>query len=272
MATYAVGDIQGCYSALKELLDSVDFSPSRDTLWAAGDLINRGPENLNTLNYLHSLGDAFKCVLGNHDLHFLAVAKGSQQLKRKDTIQDLLTAKNHQTLVDWLLQQPLIHHDDHLNITMVHAGIPPIWSLKEALERGEEVQKVLKSKHAKVFFDNMYGNTPNIWHKKLNGAERLRIITNYFTRMRFCDAEGQLELETKTGPQQAPKGFAPWFSYRDHKIKKKTVIFGHWASLEGNTNTDHFIALDTGCVWGGALTMLNLKTKEKIFIDCDCNL
>ena len=271
MTTYAVGDIQGCYSSLQALLQEVNFSPSRDTLWAAGDVINRGPESLKTLRYLYKLGTSFKMVLGNHDLHFLAVASGQQSAKRKDTLDEVYDAKDVQTLVRWLQQQPLIHRDKELGYTMVHAGIPPQWSVKEALAYAEEVHKVLRGKHASDFFAAMYGNEPEIWSDNLKGTTRLRVITNYLTRMRFCNSEGRLELTTKTEADSAPQGYAPWFTYKHHKAKDKKILFGHWAALMGETGVDNFIALDTGCVWGGELTLFDLQRKEKISISCECD-
>ncbi len=262
MATYAVGDLQGCLSPLKALLKHVTFSPENDRLWLAGDLVNRGPDSLETLRFVKNLKDAVTVVLGNHDLHLLAAARGFRKLSSKDTLQPILDAPDRDELLNWLQKQPLVHYDKKLGYTMVHAGIPPIWELKKALKLSQEVEHILQGPDANTFFANMYGNTPDIWHKELQGPDRWRLITNYFTRMRFCNPEGKLELETKTGPDTSPEGFAPWFSHANHKCAKKKIIFGHWAALQGNTGKDNFIGLDTGCVWGGSLTMMRLEDES----------
>ncbi|NRB65710.1 MAG: symmetrical bis(5'-nucleosyl)-tetraphosphatase [Saprospiraceae bacterium] len=270
MTTYAVGDIQGCFDSLVALLELVDFSASRDTLWVAGDLINRGPKNLETLLFLENLGDSCKIVLGNHDLHFLATQSGLYKRKPKDTFHDILDSQHSAFLADWLKQQPLVYFDEHLNYLMVHAGIPPQWSRKQALKRAKEVSQALRTA-ALSFYSAMYGNTPEKWQSTLTGNTRLRMITNYFTRMRFCTSKGKLELKTKTASDDAPKGFAPWFDHKNHKCRKENILFGHWAALLGKTGHPHFIALDTGCVWGNKLTLFNLQSREKHQVDCeDC--
>lgn len=267
MATYAVGDIQGCLDPLYTLLDAAGFDPRQDSLWISGDLVNRGPQSLAALHFAKSLPNC-KMVLGNHDLHLLAVAHGAKVSNRKDTLSDILDAGDRYELLDWLQSQALVHHDNALDITMVHAGIPPSWSIKEALARANEVERVLRSENAGAFFAQMYGNAPEIWHDDLVGADRLRIITNYFTRMRFCDSEGRLELATKTGPGTAPKGFEPWFAHKRHKCGDACIIFGHWASLEGKSGRKNIIALDTGCVWGGSLSMVRLEDMVRFSVPC----
>ncbi|WP_370981243.1 symmetrical bis(5'-nucleosyl)-tetraphosphatase [Agaribacterium sp. ZY112] len=267
MATYVVGDIQGCLEPLLKLLKKVDFSED-DVLWCAGDLINRGPDNLATLRFLKELGPRCKVVLGNHDLHLLACWKGQRSPGKKDNFDDVLEAKDADKLLKWLIKQPLIHRDKKLGYAMVHAGIPPQWSLKKALKRAAEVEKVLRSKKAEAFFAHMYGNEPNRWSKDLKGMDRLRVITNYFTRMRFCAEDGSLELESKCAPSTPPKGFAPWFSFKKHRARNKRILFGHWAALLGATNSHNFIGLDTGCVWGGELTMIRLEDSELFCLDC----
>lgn len=261
MATYAVGDLQGCLDPLYALLERVRFSPAQDTLWVAGDLINRGPQSLATLRFVKGLGERAKVVLGNHDLHLLAAASGHKKTGKKDTIQPILDAPDRDELLQWLQHQPLLHHDAQLGYTMVHAGIPPIWSVKEAQRYANEVHTVLKGKDAQKFFAAMYGDKPDKWDSELTGTKRWRLITNYFTRMRFCTSDGKLELDTKTGPESPPKGFAPWYSFAKHRCADTTVIFGHWASLMGNTQRENFIGLDTGCVWGGSLTMIRLEDR-----------
>ena len=270
MATYAVGDIQGCYKALLKLLKKVDFSPSRDQLLAAGDVINRGPDSLATLDYVMSLEHSFKMVLGNHDLHFLAVANKTKALKKKDTLDKLLDAKNAGQITTWLEQQPLFYAPENLPFVMVHAGIPPMWNLSQAENYANEVEAILNTPQKIDFFEHMYGNDPDQWDNNLTGNDRLRTITNYFTRMRFCDNKGKLELTTKTGPEIPPPGYQPWYTFRNEENTSKTILFGHWAALEGRINSLHAAALDTGCVWGGKLTMMHLETREKIAISCDC--
>lgn len=268
MATYAVGDIQGCLTPLLRLLDDVNFSPKSDTLWVAGDLVNRGPESLEALRFVKNLPNAV-LVLGNHDLHLLAAANGARAFNRKDTLNGILEAKDRDHLLSWLRHCPLLHHDKSFDVTMVHAGIPPNWSIKQARKRAKEVEDILQSDEGEAFFQNMYGNMPNRWDKSLKGFDRARLITNYFTRMRFCSVDGTLELETKTGPDSAPKGFAPWFAYPDHKCRKDTILFGHWASLGGISGFKNKIALDTGCVWGGTLSMIRLDDRKMFCTDCE---
>ncbi|OMH32154.1 symmetrical bis(5'-nucleosyl)-tetraphosphatase [Motiliproteus sp. MSK22-1] len=263
MATYAVGDVQGCLDELLSLLELVSFTED-DQLWLTGDLVNRGPASLETLRFAKGLGRQIRVVLGNHDLHLLAIANGSAKPSRKDTLDEILSAPDREPLLDWLRQQPLLHHDSKLKFTMVHAGIPPIWTLKQAKSYSREVEEVLRSDDAGLYFDQMYGNQPGRWEDSLTGWDRLRCITNYFTRMRFCSAEGELEFKAKSGPDKAPDGFHPWYSFPDRKTQKKAIVFGHWASLEGKANTDNVHALDTGCVWGGTLTAMRLEDR-KIF-------
>ncbi len=270
MATYAVGDIQGCYDSLVCLLEQIDFDPKADTLWVAGDLINRGPKSLETLRFIRSLGDSTIVVLGNHDLSFLAVAEGFQAIRSGDTLEEILRADDCDELCHWLRQQKLVHHDHALGYTMVHAGIPPQWSIKKALRRSEEVEEVLQNPdHYQDFLLHMFGSEPKIWSKELRGHDRLRVITNYFTRKRFCDNDGQLEFQGKSGPNSAPNGFHPWYQIKQRKAKKDKIVFGHWAALQGHADADNVFALDTGCVWGGQLTVMCLE--DQTFYSCDCD-
>jgi len=268
VATYAIGDIQGCLAPLQCLLDKIAFDPARDKLWLAGDLINRGPDTLATLRFLYGMRDSLCVVLGNHDLHFLAVAAGVRQPGQYDTLNELLAAPDCAELVHWLCQQRLLYHDATLGFTMVHAGIPPQWDLVQAQAYAREVEAVLQSQYAQDFFTNMYGNSPKRWKNKLIGYDRLRMITNYFTRMRFCTAEGELELQTKESAAAAPEGYAPWFSFPERKTVNQKILFGHWAALEGKTSAPNVYALDTGCVWGGELTALRLD--DLTYFSCQC--
>lgn len=269
MAVYAVGDLQGCLEPLKCLLREVAFDPLHDQLWLVGDLVNRGPQSLETLRFLYAMRDAVTCVLGNHDLHLLAAAHHIERLKKTDTLSEILAAPDRDELLDWLRKQKLLHYDAKRDIAMVHAGIPPQWSLRKALKCAAEVEETLRDDvRLPLFLDGMYGNEPTKWDKELSGIRRLRIITNYLTRMRFCKADGTLDLKSKEGPGEAPAGFAPWFSHPERKTRGQKVIFGHWAALEGRCNEPGLTALDTGCVWGGAMTLMNIDTGVKHRCTC----
>lgn len=259
MRTFVVGDIQGCYQSLSSLLTKVNFDPESDRLWAVGDLVNRGPQSLEVLRFCHDLGDSFKTVLGNHDLHLLAIARGCAEPRKSDTLDEILNAPDRDHLLDWLQSQPLFFTDDEHQVALVHAGIPPQWSPDDAQQYAGEVATVLRSSEAKRFFSNMYGNQPDLWDDSLEGPDRWRLITNYLTRMRFCSAEGRLELSQKDKPDTAPDGFLPWYNLPGNIRENQRILFGHWASLEGKVNTPQLQALDTGCVWGGSLTALELS-------------
>lgn len=258
MSTYVVGDIQGCFKQLEALLTRVNFDPKHDCLWAAGDLVNRGPDNLGVLRLIKNLGNSARVVLGNHDLHLLAVSVGARKVNYKDTIDDVLNAEDREPLLKWLRQQPLLHRQGPW--VMSHAGVPHIWSTDEAAELAQEVQDALQSWQYRDYLESMYGDTPSAWSPRLKGMDRLRVITNYFTRMRFISINGELDLKTKEGTDQAPAGVRPWFVFpRKTPDQQQRFLFGHWAALEGKTGREGFHALDTGCVWGGRLTMMCLE-------------
>jgi len=271
MATYAIGDIQGCLPQLVQLLEQINYQAEEDRLWFAGDLINRGPASLETLRFIKSLGDSAKVVLGNHDLHLLAVAHGHGDLKRKDTLAEVLMASDRDELMNWLRNQPLCHYDPQLNTIMTHAGIPPCWDLDKTLSLAAEVEEKLKSDTVDDFFAAMYGNTPRKWSDDLTGMDRLRAITNYLTRMRFCDENSKLDLKSKEGINTAVKGYAPWFNYPTQLPENCHIVFGHWAAIEGITHQDNIHALDTGCVWGGSLTALRLEDRQRFSTSCSIN-
>jgi bis(5'-nucleosyl)-tetraphosphatase (symmetrical) len=273
MTTYAVGDIQGCLEPLKCLLESVEFDPSKDKLWSVGDIVNRGPSCLDTLRYFYSLRESLVMVLGNHDLHLLAVAAGVRKPHRSDTFDEILSAADRDTLLDWLRQQPLVHHEN--GHTLVHAGIPPQWSVQESVNYAAEVSSALQGTDPVEFFSQMYGNEPATWSESLTGMTRLRVITNYLTRMRFCTASGELDLQSKRATPDAEAlsthgpDLAPWFTHRDPESSGEKILFGHWASLQGHTGSDRIIGLDTGCVWGGTMSLYALESRT--WTHCDCS-
>ena len=270
MATYAVGDLQGCLQALQCLLKQVAFDPQRDRLWLVGDLVNRGPQSLETLRFLYSIRESLVCVLGNHDLHLLAAGRNIERLKKADTLREIIEAPDSAELLEWLRQQKLMHYDEQRNVALVHAGIPPQWSLRKALKCAAEVETALRDDNLlPPYLDGMYGNDPAKWDNDLKGVTRLRVITNYFTRMRFCTAEGKLDLKSKEGLDSAPPGYKPWFQHKERKTRDVKILFGHWAALEGKCDEPGIWALDTGCVWGGALTLMNVDSFERLSCKCD---
>ncbi len=267
MSDFAIGDIQGCYDAFVRLLDKLQFDPATDKLWLAGDLVNRGPHNLEVLRTVKALGPSAQTILGNHDLHLLAIAAGAKSISKKDTLQDVLQAPDCTSLLDWLAAQPLMITTPQWVLS--HAGVPHIWSVAEAQTRANEVAIALQGPTRQAYFNNMYGNIPNCWQDELEGHARLRIITNYFTRMRFIHPTGELNLKAKEGITSAPSNTRPWFDFeRPPSDAPYRFLFGHWAALEGKTsNPQRYCALDTGCVWGGTLTALNLQTGETTAVD-----
>lgn len=270
MAAYAVGDLQGCLEPLQCLLEHVHFDPARDQLWLVGDLVNRGPQSLETLRFLYSIRRSVVCVLGNHDLHLLAASRNIERLKKGDTLREILEAPDAEDLLQWVRQQKLMHYDADRNVAMVHAGIAPQWSLKKALKCAAEVETALHDDGLyPSYLEGMYGNEPSKWDSDLHGVTRLRVITNYFTRMRFCTSDGKLDLKGKEGVDTALPGYAPWFKHKDRKTRDVKIIFGHWAALEGRCDERDVYALDTGCVWGSAMTMLNVDNFERYLCDCD---
>ena len=270
MAVYAVGDIQGCLKPLKGLLQSADFQWGRDTLWVVGDIVNRGPSSLKALRYLYEHREDVVCVLGNHDLHLLAVANGLRKADSSDTLDKILEARDRDELLNWLRHRPLLHSE--AGYTMVHAGVPHIWTLEEARERAAEVEAALRGPQWRKFLARMYGNTPQGWDADLAGYRRLRVITNYFTRMRFVHPDGRLDLRSKGKKPIAKSDAAPWFAYKKNQLDGEKIVFGHWAALQGEVKVKNLIALDTGCVWGGHLSLHRLEIggeKEKRF-SCKC--
>lgn len=270
MAVYAIGDIQGCDDEFAQLLATLDFSPSRDTLWLVGDLVNRGPRSLAVLRRVKALGSAVITVLGNHDLHLLALALSPQEpIKAKDTLQQVLGAPDRDELIEWLRHQPLLHHDAKLGYTMVHAGLPPQWDLATAQACARELEAALRDKRrCRELFAHMYGDKPNHWSDDLRGTDRLRFITNCLTRLRYCHADGRLELEFKGEVKDAPRDLVPWFKVPDRRSRDTRIICGHWSAL-GFHDADGVLAIDTGCVWGEKLCAVRLdQPAPPIFVPC----
>ena len=268
MSIYAIGDVQGCYEPLRALLEEIKFDNNRDQLWFAGDLVNRGPKSLETLRFIKGLGENAVCVLGNHDLHLLAVAYGHRAISNRDNFADILGASDFHELIDWLRCRPLLHHNKENDYTMVHAGLAPQWRLKQAKKYAKEVQQVLRSDKIDQFLSNMYGNQPDIWSADLQGWDRLRFIINSFTRIRYCDAEGREDFQYNREIGSQPEHLMPWFRVPGRKSRKKKIIFGHWASL-GLHQEGNIVALDSGCAWGGKLTAMKLNATP-VFTQVRC--
>jgi len=261
MAVYAIGDLQGCYDPFRELLDKLDFDPSRDTLWLAGDLVNRGPKSLKTLRFVRTLGDSVVTVLGNHDLHLLALwADAVGFSKRFDSLQNLLRARDADELCDWLRKRPLAHYDASLDTLLVHAGTHPDWGVKKTLARAAEVETVLRGADYRALLGKMYGNAPTAWSGSLSGYKRLRFIINCLTRMRFLTVENRLNFTRSGSPWRPLKKLRPWYEVEDRKTANTRVVFGHWSQL-GLVVLPDLISVDTGCVWGRQLTAVRLDKK-----------
>ncbi len=258
MATYAIGDIQGCYDELRRLLERIRFDPARDRLWLVGDLVNRGPRSVDVLRFVKGLGERAISVLGNHDLHLLAVASGLTPNTPEESLEDVLAARDRDEILHWLRHRPLMHRDRHLGYSLLHAGLPPQWDIPSALERAAEVEAVLRGPDYPSFLAAMYGNRPRRWSDDLVGLDRLRFITNCFTRLRYCDRLGNLSLKDKGAPGSQQPPFMPWFEVPGRASAAERIIFGHWSTL-GYLHVGNVWALDSGCLWGGSLTALRLK-------------
>lgn len=267
MATYLIGDLQGCRHELDYLLAEVGFNASRDELWLTGDLVARGPDSLGCLRRVQALGNAATTVLGNHDLHLLAVAEGLFAPKVDDKITPILSAADRGDLLYWLRHQPLLaEHSEH-GFVMTHAGIPPQWDIAQARNAARWAEAELQSSQYAIRLKQMYGNEPTWWHEELSEIDQLRFTVNGFTRMRLCHSDGRLNLEFKRKPVEAPTDLYPWFKLRQDR-QDPPLIFGHWAALEGRCDATDVHALDTGCVWGGSMTLLCWETQELIVAPC----
>lgn len=261
MATYAIGDVQGCFDELQALVRRCGFRPARDRLWFVGDLVNRGPKSLEVLRWVRGLGDAAVAVLGNHDLHLITQYEGFERTRRDDTLQEVMEAADARELVDWLRERPMMHAE--AGWTMVHAGLLPQWDVGKALSLAREVEQALRGAGYRDFLQNLYGSRPDAWDDCLSGWDRLRVIVNAMTRMRFCTPDGRMDFRAKGAA--APAGHVPWFEAR--AAAGERLVFGHWSQL-GLRLGEHIAALDTGCVWGGALTALRLEDRALFQIAC----
>lgn len=265
MTTYAIGDIQGCYDPLRRLLDKINFNPDNDTLWVAGDMVNRGPESLKTLRFLKNLGESCITILGNHDLYLLAVDSGIKKQKKKDTLEHILTAPDKNDLLHWLRHRPFLYHSTKKKITMIHAGIPPVWTLAQAKKYAGILEQKLQADDYNKLLETLFKSKKQLnWEDTQGQKKKLRLAANYFTRMRFCDAEGRMHVNNTSATPNPD--FAPWYSFKHAPMYAETILFGHWAALDGKTGRSNIHALDTGCVWGRKLTALNLKTLERISV------
>lgn len=270
MATFALGDIQGCHDELARLLDRLAFDPTRDRLWSVGDLVNRGPKSLDVLRFFKSLGPCTTVVLGNHDLHLLTLAAGHKEPERDTTLHAILRAPDRDELLDWLRQRPLLFQSEKKRVTLVHAGLPPQWDCTQAAGLAREVETALRDPGYREFLQGLYGNEPSRWRDDLRGMDRLRFIVNALTRLRYCDAEGALLLKEKGPLGSQPEAALPWFRVPGRRSREERILFGHWSTL-GYLAENNVWALDSGCLWGGQLTALRVRRKkplESIAINC----
>jgi bis(5'-nucleosyl)-tetraphosphatase (symmetrical) len=265
MSTYAIGDVQGCFGALRDLLGQIGFDAGRDRLWLVGDLVNRGPDSLATLRFVKDLGETAVCVLGNHDLHLLAVAAGHAKLRKDDTLDEVLTAPDREELIDWLRHRPLMHTDgEH---ALVHAGLLPQWSVSRALDLAHEVEQALRTRGYDRLLAHMYGNDPPAWSEGLTGYARVRVIINAMTRMRVCTRDGAMDLRYKGDSANLPSDLLPWFALPKRASRDSRIIFGHWSAL-GLVLEPNVVGLDTGCLWGRQLSALRLEDRRLFQVSC----
>lgn len=262
MATYLVGDLQGCFDELQLLLEHVQFNPVQDKLYLVGDLVARGDKSLECLRFVKNLGDAAQTVLGNHDLHLISTALGIKKVKPLDRVDTIFNAPDFDELIHWLRHQPLLIHNEKLGFVMTHAGISPDWALATAKACAKEVEEVLQNGDFHALISQMYENQPDRWSPDLQGINRLRYIINTFTRMRFCYWDHRLNFDCKMPPKEAPLELTPWFNLANPLYKQIPIVFGHWASLVDETTPPNIYALDTGCVWNNRMTMLRWEDKQ----------
>ena len=265
MATYAIGDLQGCFAPLQQLLGEIGYSRSRDRLWFVGDVVNRGPASLEALRFVRDLGTGAVMVLGNHDLHLLVSAWGGRKIHKDDTLDDILAAPDRMELLDWLRRQPLMHVED--DYAMVHAGLLPQWTIGQASDLAREAEIALRADDYEAFYARMYGNDPDRWHDSLAGWDRLRVIVNAMTRLRICTPDGVMEFAHKGELADIPEGYLPWFDVPARRSTSHTIVCGHWSAL-GLRSGSRLLALDTGCLWGRALTAVRLEDRKLFSVAC----
>jgi bis(5'-nucleosyl)-tetraphosphatase (symmetrical) len=265
MATYAIGDLQGCLQPFQQLLDLIGFNSQNDRLWLVGDLVNRGPDSLETLRFVRDLGDAAITVLGNHDLHLLVAAAGFGRIHKSDTLDEILNAPDRDELLGWLRSRQLFHHEGEF--AMVHAGLVPQWDVERAVDLAAEVEHVLQGPQHIEFARHIYGNQPDQWDEKLTGWDRLRAIINAMTRMRVCTTDGRMEFHHKGKPENLPEGFMPWFDVPGRRSANVSLIFGHWSAL-GLRISPKLLAIDGGCLWGRRLCAVRLEDRRVFQINC----
>ena len=266
MATYAIGDLQGCFEPLERLLDAISFDRARDRLWFVGDLVNRGPDSVACLRFVRDLGDAAVAVLGNHDLHLLCVAEGIHGLGKRDTVQQVLDDPERGSLLSWLRQRPMLHAED--GFVLVHAGVLPSWSVARARDLAAELEERLRGSGYRELLRNMFGDEPDAWDDSLAGWDRMRVIVNALTRMRMCDGDGRLALKFKGEPDEhAPAGLMPWFDVPARPARDATIVFGHWSALGLRVRED-IVCLDSGCIWGRSLSAIRLEDRAVFEVPC----
>ena len=270
MAIYAIGDVHGHLAPLLHLLDIIKFNPADDQVWLAGDIVNRGPDSLEVMRFIRELGDAARTVLGNHDLHLLAMAHGVRKPKSRDTFDAILSAPDRQELLSWLRHLPIVHVDKSMQTLMVHAGIYGKWSKKELVRHGRELEGVLRGDDYTDFLENMYGNKPKQWKKTMTRWERCRFIVNVCTRMRFCSHSGKPDFKYKGPPGSQPDTLIPWFRYPKRRCTDWRIVFGHWSTL-GYLRESNVISLDSGCLWGHRLTAVQLDCKKNRIRQIECD-
>ena len=269
MAVYAIGDVQGCFKELEQLLRKIHFNPNIDQLWLVGDLVNRGPQSLETIQFIQSLDERAHCVLGNHDIHLIACYIGAKTCKPTSTLKQILEHHDVNNIVNWLRCRPMLHYDADINWTMVHAGLLPQWDLNKAQQCAHEVESKLRSNDYATFIAGVYGETPNQWNEQLANEDRWRVIINAFTRLRLCDQEGHMDFAFKGPLNEKPYNLHAWFDV-PRKSEKLNIVFGHWSAL-GLKQTANLLGLDTGCLWGGELTAarLDCEIPEIYSVDCE---
>ena len=268
MAVYAIGDIQGCYSELEHLLDTIHFTPDKDCLWFVGDLVNRGPQSLETIQFVRSLGDSAKCVLGNHDVHLIACHAGIQTCKPTSSLNQVLNSPHAEDIIEWLRHLPLMHHDSDLQWLLVHAGLLPQWDLSLVKKCANEVEAQLKGDDYVSFLQSAYGDMPNYWDINHNKTDRMRVILNTFTRIRVCDQHGRMNFDYKGELGKQAEGLHAWFDLPRYSENLK-IVFGHWSAL-GLKHTDNLLGLDTGCLWGNQLTAARIDVTPIELFQVDC--